>query len=136
MMAVGILFLKMVNAHVQNAVDVVIVQRIKYGFPVSARFDQLGAFQNAELMGNVGLRQAQQICNVANAELVFTKRIKNADPRRVAEHLEKFSEIKERFFLGHFLQNVAYDVLVHAEKFAFFDIFFTVHSILPFHVNI
>ena len=122
----------MVNAHIQNAVDMVVVERIEYGFSASARLDELGAFQHAELMGNGGLRQIQKACDVANAKLRLFERIKNADPRGIPEHLEKFGKVEKGFLLGHFLQNVLHHVLVYAEKFAFFKISFVVHSLLLF----
>jgi hypothetical protein len=120
----------MVNAHIQNAVDMVVVERIEYGFSVSARLDELGAFQHAELMGNGGLRQSQQACDIANAKLGLAERVENTDPRRITEYLEKFGEIVKGFFFGHFLQNVMYDAFVYAEKIALFNGLFTIHIII------
>jgi hypothetical protein len=120
----------MVNAHIQNAVDMVVVERIEYGFSASARLDELGAFQHAELMGNGGLRQSQQACDITNAKLGLAERVENTDPRRITEYLEKFGEIVKGFFFGHFLQNVMYDAFVYAEKIALFNGLFTIHIII------
>ena len=122
----------MVNAHVENAVNVAIVERVEHGLSASARLDQLGLLQNAELVGNGGLSQVQKARDIANAKLRLSERVKNADPRGIPEHLEKFGKVKKNFFLGHFSQNVLHHVLVYAEKFAFFKISFVVHSLLLF----
>ena len=119
----------MVNAHVKNAVDVVVVEGIEHGLSASAHFDKLGVFQHAELVRNSGLCQTQETCDIANAKLGLAERVENADSRRIAEYLEKFSEIVKRLFFGHFLQNVVHNVFVYAEKFAFFDRFLAVHII-------
>jgi hypothetical protein len=120
----------MMNAHIQNAVDMVVVERIEYSFSASARLDELGAFQHAELMGNGGLRQSQQACDIADAQLGLAERVENTDPRRITEYLEKFGEIVKGFFFGHFLQNVMYDAFVYAEKIALFNGLFTIHIII------
>ena len=122
----------MVNAHVENAVNVAIVERVEHGLSASARLDQLGLLQNAELVGNGGLSQVQKARDIANAKLRLSERVKNADPRGIPEHLEKFGKVEKNFFLGHFSQNVLHHVLVYAEKFAFFEISFVVHSLLLF----
>ena len=120
----------MVDTHIQNAVDMVVVEGIKYGLSASARLDQLGILQHAELMGNGGLRQSQEACDIANAKLGLAERVEDTDPRRITEHLEKLGEIVKHLFFGHFLQNVLHDVFVHAEKFAFFYRFLSVHIIV------
>ena len=125
-------FFQMMNTHVENAVNVVIVERIEHGLSAAARLDQLGLLQNAKLVGNGGLRQIKKARDITNAKLRLSERIKNADPRGISEHLEKFRKVKKNFFLGHFSQNVLHHVLVYAEKFAFFKISFVVHSLLLF----
>jgi hypothetical protein len=108
----------------------VVVERIEYGFSVSARLDELGAFQHAELVGNGGLRQSQKACDIADAKLGLAERVENTDSRGVAEYLEKFREVVKRFLFGHFLQNVVYDGFVHAEKIALLNGLFTIHIII------
>jgi hypothetical protein len=118
------------DSHIQNIVDMIVIQGIKYGFAASACLDQFGLLQHAKLMGNGGLCQSQKACDVTNAKLGFPKRIENADPCGISEHLEKVRKIIKGFFLGHFLENIVYDILMDTEKFTFFNILFIVHGIV------
>ena len=123
-------FLEMMDTHVENAVNVVVIERIENGLSASARLDELGAFQHAELMGNGCLRQLQKICDVADAKLIFLECVEDADPRRIPEHLEKFGKVEKKLFFGHPSENVLHNVFVNAEKFAFFNWLFVVHIII------
>ena len=67
----------MFDAHIQNIMDVFIVEGIKNGFAVSARFDELIGFQNAELVRYGGLGQIQKSRDITDAKLPLKKRIQN-----------------------------------------------------------
>ena len=122
----------MADSHIQNMLNMTVIQRIKNGFAVSSRFDQLGAFQNAELMGNCGLCQPQEACDIANAKFSFAKCVKNTDSGGISEYFEEFGKMKKSFFFGHFAEYLLYDIFVNAEKFAFFNRLFCIHiDLLP-----
>ena len=129
----------MLNAHIQDIVDVCIVKGIKNGFAVSACFDDFIGLQNAELMGNGCLGKPQKACDIADAKLTLVKRIENADACGISENFEKLRKIIEGILLRHRLAYLADGILVDAEKFTFFDIVGFVHKSASFsaeHMNI
>ena len=125
----------MVHTHIQYGMDMIVVQRIEDGFPVSPGFDQLGRFEYAQLMRYRGLCQPQQIGDIANAKFTFVQGIQDADTGGISEYFEKFRKIIKLFFLGHLSQNGFDGILVYAEKFTFFDCFLFFHGDPPFRIE-
>ena len=65
----------MIESLVDDGFHMVIRQRVEYGRPFPAGFDQPGTFLSTKLVGNGGLRQSQQHGNVAHAQFRFKQHV-------------------------------------------------------------
>ena len=60
----------MFHAGCQDGADMVIVKCVEHGLPFPAAGDQSGVLQDAQLMADRGLAQAEDRCDVSYAELI------------------------------------------------------------------
>lgn len=72
--------------------DVLVVERVEHLAPRPARSDKTKATEKAQLMGDGGFAQADERRQLADAQLTMGERVEQADPRRVAEQLERLGE--------------------------------------------
>ena len=116
---------------IEDRLNVIVRKRIVHCFAVAAVFYKAGLFEYAELMGNCGLRHIKDFRNVANAHLALKQCAENSHSCGIAEHLEKFGNIVEKFHIGKLLRDFFYYIGVAA--FAVFVKFNIIrHGASPF----
>ena len=106
-------FGKVLDPHTEDAVDMVVVQRIKYDFSIPSCLDKLVCFQHAQLMRDSRLRQSENAGDIAHAKLSLKECVENPDSGGVAKHLEKLGKVIEHIFLRHFFEYLAHGVFMH-----------------------
>ena len=90
----------MLNAHVDNGFDVVVVEGIEDRFADLAVFDDSGIFEDAELVRDGGHAHTELFGDVADTELAVEEEIEYFDSGAVAYHREKFGEVEEVLVVG------------------------------------
>ena len=76
--------------------DMVVIQHVENHSPCPARSNKAHAAQQAKLMGDGGLGQAQERRQVTDAELGLRQRIQHPNAGHIAEHFEGFRKGRDR----------------------------------------
>ncbi len=92
--------LYMLDAHVDNGFDVVVIEGIKDGFADLAVFNDTRIFEDAELVGNSGHTHTELFGDVADAALAVKEEVENFDSGAVSDDREKFGEVEEMLVVG------------------------------------
>ena len=99
--AASFLFLYMIQPLGQDGGHMGVCQGIVNGFSVPAELYKRHLFQYPELVGNCALGHPQQLGDIADAQLAGRERVKNPDPGRVSEYLEKVCQTVEYLIIRH-----------------------------------
>ena len=83
----------MIQTLSDDGTHMIVRQRIKNRFPFPAGTDELGIFQDLQLMGHRRLRHAKTRGQIADADLRLKQNKQQPDTGGVAEDLEKFRQI-------------------------------------------
>ncbi len=92
----GCPFLDVLEPLLEEGDDVVIVGDVVDVLAGAPRFHEPPATQQPELVGHRGLRQAEQLRQVAHRNLAVGERIEYANPRGVPQHLEGLGQRGDR----------------------------------------
>ena len=86
----------MLEALLEQADDMMVVEAVENEAPVAPRSHQPHASQEPQLMRDGGLGQTEQLGEIADAQFGPRQRVQHPHPRHVAEHLEGFGERRGR----------------------------------------
>lgn len=90
----------MLDAHVDNGFDVVVVEGIEDGFADLAVFNYTRIFEDAKLVGDRGHTHSELFGDVADAALAVKEEVQNFDSSAVSDDREKFGEVEEMLVVG------------------------------------
>ena len=89
-------FLNVLEPLLEEGDDVVIVGDVVDVLAGAPRFHEPPATQQPELVGHRGLRQPEQLRQVAHRDLAVGERIEHANPRDIAQHFECLGQRGDR----------------------------------------
>ena len=79
-----------------QVLDVLIIERVVRHLAVSVILDESEVFEQPELVGDCGVRDAEQCRNVADTEFLFRECENDLKSRGVREYLEGLRETQDR----------------------------------------
>lgn len=98
----------MAHALIEHGVDMIIRERVEDVSAVAAKFDQVGAFKRAQLMGDGRLGRLCGVSNIGYAQLAAHEGIENLDARGVAKDLEEVCKVVEQLLVGKVFGRASY----------------------------
>ena len=102
----------------------IVGQGVENGLAVLPGLDQPVCLEDAQLVGDGGLGQAQQLGDVAHAQLRFEQGVQDLDAGGVAEDLEQLGQIVQLLVVGHFPEHLLHGLLVNAQEAAALHVLF------------
>ena len=93
------LLLNMLLSYLYDRVNMLVRQMVEDLFSVPPGRNQLGGFQNLQLMGNRRRRHAQGFGDFSYAVLIVIENKQYSYPGRIPEHLEQLRKIKQLVFI-------------------------------------
>lgn len=86
---------------IQETFHMAVIQTVVDDATSTTRPHHTGGPENPKLMGDCGNRHAQQGGEIADAHLLLTERVEDADPSRISEDAEEIGNIRKEFFSRH-----------------------------------
>lgn len=90
----------MLDAHVDNGFNVVVIEGIEDGFTDLAVFDYTRIFEDTELVGNSGHTHTERLGDVADTALAVKEEVEYFDPSTVADDGEELGEVEKMLVVG------------------------------------
>lgn len=114
----------MLDAHVDNGFDVVVIEGIEDGFTDLTVFNYTRIFEDAKLVGDSGHAHTELLGYVADTALAVKEEVEYFDPSTVADDGEELGEVKEMLVVGKgdvdggaLVGGVSRPVLTHGQFF-------------------
>jgi hypothetical protein len=90
----------MLDAHVDNGFDVVVIEGIEDRFTDLAVFNDTRIFEDAELVGDSGHTHTELFGDVADTALAVKEEVEYFDSGTVADDGEELGEVKKMLVVG------------------------------------
>ena len=92
--------LYMLDTHVDNGFDVVVVEGIEDGLTDLTVFNDTGIFEDAELVGDSGHAHTELFGDVADTALAVKEEVEYFDSGTVADDREELGKVEEMLVVG------------------------------------
>ena len=91
----------MLSSHGNDRSYVIICQRIKNRFSVSAGLHQFILLEDTKLMGHCGLGHVQDLCQITNTHFRFKQHKQDSDSGGICKYLKQICQIIQLLFVRH-----------------------------------
>jgi len=90
----------MLDAHVDNGFDVVVVEGIEDGLTDLAVFNDTGVFEDTELVWDRGHTHTERLGDIADTALAVKEEVEYFDSGTVADDRKELGEVEEMLVVG------------------------------------